>query len=130
MSNDGYTPDTSEVRIKYKLASGVGDAGFDEFDRWLAQHDAEITKHLRTLARDAIIAHRNLHPVYGSTSACHGGAGGQTITIHCADVCENPVHDDVKDAWQDVEQRYFAHTHSIAAKNSEATPHEKGNDPR
>tara|TARA_R110002051_G_scaffold1853_2_gene10163 strand:- start:2309 stop:2755 length:447 start_codon:yes stop_codon:yes gene_type:complete len=32
---DGYTPDTSEVRIKYKLASGVGDAANDEFDRWL-----------------------------------------------------------------------------------------------
>lgn len=30
-----YTPITSEVRIKYKLASGVGDAANDEFDRWL-----------------------------------------------------------------------------------------------
>ena len=40
-----YTPDTNEVQIKYKLASRVGDEqGFAEFNRWLAQHDAELLR--------------------------------------------------------------------------------------
>ena len=43
----------------------------------------------------------DLHPVYGSTSACGGGIGGQTITTHCAVTCQNPVHDEARVAWDE-----------------------------
>ena len=38
---------------------------------------------------DAVQAHRKLHETYGSTSVCHGGIGGQAMTPHCAEICDN-----------------------------------------
>ena len=43
---DEYTPDASEVRIKYGLASGVGAKGDSEFDRWLARERAATLEDL------------------------------------------------------------------------------------
>lgn len=54
----------------------------------------------------AIQAHRGLHPVYGSTSVCYGGAGGQALTQHCAVVCPNSAHDAEQEAWYQVEKTY------------------------
>jgi hypothetical protein len=36
-----YTPDTEEVRIKYRLSPGQRPGDYDEFDRWLAEVKAE-----------------------------------------------------------------------------------------
>ena len=38
---------------------------------------------------EAVQAHRNLHRAYASTSVCRGGIGGQAITSHCGEVCDN-----------------------------------------
>lgn len=56
---------------------------------------------------EAIQAHRDLHPTYGSTAACGGGIGGMTLTEHCAVVCQNPKHDAAKATWHEVEMAYF-----------------------
>ena len=37
-----YTPDTEEVKIKYRLASGNGAEAPAEFDRWLNSIKAEV----------------------------------------------------------------------------------------
>jgi hypothetical protein len=38
---------------------------------------------------EMIAAHRSLHRLYPSTSACTGGIGGQAMTQHCGVDCEN-----------------------------------------
>ena len=49
-----YTPTTEAVRRDYIFAQGSNDTGEqrlegEEFDRWLAQHDAEVFQRIRDL---------------------------------------------------------------------------------
>ena len=50
-----YIPTTDEVRERFSLDAKYGDPVFEdslraEFDRWLAQHDAEIMQQAYSLA--------------------------------------------------------------------------------
>ena len=47
---------------------------------------------ITTAAERYLIAVDKLHQVYGSTSACWGGAGGMSLTAHCGWGCDNPAH--------------------------------------
>lgn len=47
---------------------------------------------------DMLAIHERLHQSYGSTSACRGGIGGQTMTGHCGVMCGGPAHDRDMDA--------------------------------
>lgn len=88
--------------IAHELRSRVSDSP-DVFRDIKSQARAEAL-------REAIIAHRNLHPTYGSTAVCGGGVGGQMMTQHCAVTCDNPEHDEAKQAWRAVEKSYFDET--------------------
>ena len=60
------------------------------FKRWLAALIREAKAEARGEALiNAVQAHRKLHETYGSTSVCHGGIGGQAMTPHCAEICDN-----------------------------------------
>ena len=53
---------------------------------------------------EAVQAHRNLHRAYASTSVCRGGIGGQAITSHCGEVCDNyEAHEKDTEAWTELE---------------------------
>lgn len=40
-----YTPTTEDIRAGWEYATAViGDEGTAQFDRWLAEHDAEVAK--------------------------------------------------------------------------------------
>lgn len=45
-------------------------------------------------------AEQAMHKLYGSTSTCYGGVGGQMVTTHCVHTCHN------HGAHQAEEQRY------------------------
>lgn len=51
------------------------------------------TQEQQDAVRSLLLAENAIHRTYGSTSTCHGGAGGQTLTAHCAYTCHNPVHE-------------------------------------
>lgn len=57
--------------------------------------------------REAIIAHRDLHRIYGSTATCGGGIGGAMMTAHCGVVCNRGNHEAENTAWEAVEKSYF-----------------------
>lgn len=83
-----------------------------------AREDAEAKLTRRdTLLRHAIQAGRDMHPIYGSTATCKGGVGGQAMTQHCAVLCDNPKHDETKEAWHQVERGFFA----LDAEKAETT---------
>ena len=48
---------------------------------------------------DVVAQHATMHHAYGNTTACWGGIGGQTITMHCAHICDNPKHEQDQEAW-------------------------------
>lgn len=63
---------------------------------------------LLRLVRAAIQVHRDLHPIYGNTSACGGGIGGAVMTQHCGVICGyHDRHARANDAWREVEAAYF-----------------------
>lgn len=63
---------------------------------------------LLLLAQEAIQAHRDLHQVYGNTSACGGGIGGAAMTQHCGVTCGYfEKHEADNDHWHRVESAYF-----------------------
>ncbi len=49
---------------------------------------------LRNLVKSVL----DMHVMYGSTSVCHGGIGGQAMTEHCLHICQNPVHEPQQEA--------------------------------
>ena len=71
------------------------------------EHTAENDALLR-LVREAITTHRELHKIYGNTTACAGGIGGQAMTQHCGVTCGyDDRHQSDNDRWYDVERAYF-----------------------
>lgn len=58
-SETDYTPDTAEVRIKYRLASGKGDGDFAEFDRWFQSEIEKAERRGQVLATARRIASEN-----------------------------------------------------------------------
>jgi hypothetical protein len=63
---------------------------------------------LLRLVQEAIQAHRDLHKIYGNTSACGGGIGGSALTQHCGVTCGyGERHESDNDRWYDVERAYF-----------------------
>lgn len=55
---------------------------------------------VRELVAEFWQAEIEMHPVYGSTSACGGGIGGSTITEHCAHLCQSPKHDAARERFE------------------------------
>jgi len=102
-----FTPTTEQVRESYAWER---ENGGPAFDHWLAQ---ELAKARAEGLKRAILAYRELHHTYGSTTACRGGVGGQALTRHCSDVCHNPVHDPAKAEWEAVEAEYFTIIESL-----------------
>jgi hypothetical protein len=63
---------------------------------------------LLRLTQAAITAHRDLHRIYGNTSACSGGIGGAALTQHCGVTCGYfERHEGETSRWYDVERAYF-----------------------
>lgn len=63
---------------------------------------------LLLLAQEAIQAHRDLHRLYGNTSACGGGIGGAAMTQHCGVTCGYfEKHEADNNRWYRVESAYF-----------------------
>jgi hypothetical protein len=100
---------------------------YDDLGDILATSPAEALNAVKAEAKAealkrAIIAHRDLHPTYGSTAVCYGGVGGQAITAHCAELCHNPAHGGAKTAWEAIEAEYFAAIR--AASDTEGNDHD------
>lgn len=76
-----------------------------EFDRMIAEVEHAAAAKARGEALiEAVQAHRNLHRAYASTSVCRGGIGGQAITSHCGEVCDNyEAHEKDTEAWTELE---------------------------
>lgn len=51
---------------------------------------------LAKLVGTILLADADLHRIYGSTSTCGGGIGGQAMTPHCGVVCQLP-HKHIKE---------------------------------
>ena len=102
MSNDEFTPTEWEVRDEYAAGNIHAEA---EFDRMIAEVERAAAAKARGEALiEAVQAHRNLHRAYASTSVCRGGIGGQAITSHCGEVCDNyEAHEKDTEAWQKLE---------------------------
>ena len=102
MSNDEFTPTEWEVRDEYAAGNIHAEA---EFDRMIAEVERAAAARARGEALiEAVQAHRNLHRAYASTSVCRGGIGGQAITSHCGEVCDNyEAHEKEIEAWQKLE---------------------------
>lgn len=62
---DDYTPDTQDVRMQYRggwsSRSIVGRNADGEFDRWLAEHDAEVAEKARADALTEVKAERDTY---------------------------------------------------------------------
>ena len=70
---------------------------------------------------DAVQAHRKLHETYGSTSVCHGGIGGQAMTPHCAEICDNiNAHLTEISAWDALELEAIEFSRARAAEYRKA----------
>ena len=122
-----YTPTTRGVRRGY--ASGkvsrkemMPMAAKAAFDRWLAALIREAKVEARGEALiDAVQAHRKLHETYGSTSVCHGGIGGQAMTPHCAEICDNiNAHLTEISAWDALELEAVEFSRARAAEYRKA----------
>ena len=102
MSDDEFTPTEWEVREQYAGGNIHAEA---EFDRMIAEVERAAAAKARGEALiEAVQAHRNLHRAYASTSVCRGGIGGQAITSHCGEVCDNyEAHEKDTEAWQKLE---------------------------
>ena len=102
MSNDEFTPTEWEVREQYAAGNIHAEA---EFDRMIAEVERAAAARARGEALiEAVQAHRNLHRAYASTSVCRGGIGGQAITSHCGEVCDNyEAHEKDTEAWTELE---------------------------
>lgn len=76
-----------------------------EFDRMIAEVERAAAARARGEALIEVVqAHRNLHRAYASTSVCRGGIGGQEITSHCGEVCDNyEAHEKDTEAWTELE---------------------------
>lgn len=114
-----YIPTLDEVRDKYADARvGIGEwtrfdesvkqaveSAYAEFDRMIAEVERAAAAKARGEALiEAVQAHRNLHRAYASTSVCRGGIGGQAITSHCGEVCDNyEAHEKDTEAWTELE---------------------------
>ena len=114
-----YTPTVDEVRDRYADGrTGIGEwtrfdesvkraveSAYAEFDRMIAEVERAAAAKARGEALiEAVQAHRNLHRAYASTSVCRGGIGGQAITSHCGEVCDNyEAHEKDTEAWQKLE---------------------------
>ena len=77
---------------------------------------AERVASAEGLLRRAITAHRDLHQVYGNTSACRGGVGGKAMTAHCGVICPSLAHDGERAAWDQVERDFFDRSHPAPAE--------------
>ena len=74
---------------------------------------------------DAVQAHRKLHETYGSTSVCHGGIGGQVMTPHCAEICDNiNAHLTEISAWDALELEAVEFSRARAAEYRKGARHE------
>ena len=102
MTDDEFTPTEWEVRDQYAAGNIHAEA---EFDRMIAEVERAAAAKARGEALiEAVQAHRNLHRAYASTSVCRGGIGGQAITSHCGEVCDNyEAHEKEIEAWQKLE---------------------------
>ena len=102
MSNDEFTPTEWEVRDEYAAGNIHAEA---EFDRMIAEVERAAAARARGEALIEVVqAHRNLHRAYASTSVCRGGIGGQAITSHCGEVCDNyEAHEKDTEAWTELE---------------------------
>ena len=102
MSNDEFTPTEWEVREQYAAGNIHAEA---EFDRMIAEVERAAAARARGEALIEVVqAHRNLHRAYASTSVCRGGIGGQAITSHCGEVCDNyEAHEKDTEAWTELE---------------------------
>ena len=115
-----YMPTTDEVRgslvfLNKHFAEQHADVDVDllvvesetaaQFDRWLVEVEHAAAAKARGEALiEAVQAHRNLHRAYASTSVCRGGIGGQAITSHCGEVCDNyEAHEKDTEAWTELE---------------------------
>ena len=78
---------------------------FQELVRELAEVERAAAARARGEALIEVVqAHRNLHRAYASTSVCRGGIGGQAITSHCGEVCDNyEAHEKDTEAWTELE---------------------------
>ena len=71
---------------------------------------------------NAVQAHRKLHETYGSTSVCHGGIGGQAMTPHCAEICDNiNAHLTEISAWDALELEAVEFSRARAAEYREGS---------
>ena len=102
MSNDEFTPTEWEVRDEYAAGNIHAEA---EFDRMIAEVERAAAARARGEALIEVVqAHRHLHRAYASTSVCRGGIGGQAITSHCGEVCDNyEAHEKDTEAWTELE---------------------------
>ena len=102
MTDDEFTPTEWEVRDQYAAGNIHAEA---EFDRMIAEVERAAAAKARGEALiEAVQAHRNLHRAYASTSVCRGGIGGQAITSHCGEVCDNyEAHEKDTEAWTELE---------------------------
>ena len=121
MSDDEFTPTEWEVREQYAAGNIHAEA---EFDRMIAEVERAAAARARGEALiEAVQAHRDLHKTYGSTVACRGGIGGQTLTSHCAEICYNAdAHQKEMDAWQKLEVEAIEYSRARA----EASRQERG----
>ena len=115
MSNDEFTPTEWEVREQYAAGNIHAE---DEFDRMIAEVERAAAAKARGEALiEAVQAHRNLHRAYASTSVCRGGIGGQAITSHCGEVCDNyEAHEKDTEAWQKLEVEAIEYSCARAAE--------------
>lgn len=100
--------------VRGVLAERFTDGG-EAFDRWLAEHDAEVAAKARGEAlTEALIAHRDTHKIYGSTSVCYGGIGGQALTKHCAETCTNyEAHHAERIVWDEIAREVFEYREAV-----------------
>ena len=115
MSNDEFTPTEWEVRNEY---AGGNIHAEGEFDRMIAEVERAAAARARGEALIEVVqAHRNLHRAYASTSVCRGGIGGQAITSHCGEVCDNyEAHEKDTEAWTELEVEAIEYSCARAAE--------------
>ena len=127
-----YTPTVDEVRDRYADGrTGIGEwtrfdesvkraveSAYAEFDRMIAEAERAAAARARGEALIEVVqAHRNLHRAYASTSVCRGGIGGQAITSHCGEVCDNyEAHEKEIEAWQKLEIEAIEYSRARAAE--------------
>ena len=114
---DEYDSSIHSWRCEHPETYGPCDC-FQELVRELAEVERAAAAKARGEALiEAVQAHRNLHRAYASTSVCYGGIGGQAMTPHCAEICDNhDAHQVEVDVWHVIEGEAVEYSRARAAE--------------